>query len=498
MNIFGWLDEALPELYESGHGRLAWILTELPTAAVAHRYDEADALAREGLGLARSLGARWIEVYLRHWHLQARHSRGEGEVALADAIAALDAAHQEETRGCPQAICTVQDVAICYARTDAVGWAPERLAVAEEALSSINPNWPCFACLTAERAAALTDLGRPAEAMAALDETHAAMDGRHSEEFTTIVSRLEALLALGRYDECTRAADNFVKADTDPDHEARRIEARTRSAYALASVSEHAVAARVLPPAETIARSDMRWWSRAARLLVAAGAMPNDPALGASLRRMVGALEELGSWRDGVEVALVHGELAVDRGRRFVAAEAARTARRLASHLREPGSVGGGLAALDEQVASLVADTDLPRAPEELLAAFDAEDERDPKAEHDPEADVDLLAAAHDRWPGHPAVGARFAAALLAAGNRTDAVDVLDGIVTRAPGEHEAARFLVELRLDENDEAEVTALAARLRASAPTLATWLLARHEYQRANWTECIARCRELLALE
>lgn len=126
MDIWQWVSEAVTDLQESGQPSLATILNRLSEAALAHRYEEADALAYEALGLARSLGGSWLQVFIWQWHLQARVATlGEGASALAEAVSALEAAHRDETRDCPQAVCTVQDLAICYSRTDGMGWAPE-------------------------------------------------------------------------------------------------------------------------------------------------------------------------------------------------------------------------------------------------------------------------------------------------------------------------------------------------------------------------------------
>lgn len=259
MDIWQWVSETVTDLQESGQERLATIVNRLPQAALAHRYEEADALAYEGLGLARSLGAPWLQVFIRHWHLQARvANRGEGASALAEAVSALEAAHRDETRDCPQAVCTVQDLAICYSRTDGVGWAPERLAVAEEALASINPSWPCFACITSEKATALNDLGRPEEALSALDAARAAMSYDQSE-FVTIIARLETMIALRRWDDAVRAAERF-RPQQDEGSEQRQLQVLVRRAFALASSGRTTDAASCLPGADQIAPADMRWW----------------------------------------------------------------------------------------------------------------------------------------------------------------------------------------------------------------------------------------------
>lgn len=489
MDVWDWVYQAQSDLRESGHTRLADVVEALPEAALNHRYHEAEALAYEGLGLARDLGVPWIEVFLRHWHLQARvANRGEGATALSHAVAALEAAHRDETRDCPQSVCTVQDLAICYSKTDGPGWAPERLAVAEEALARISPAWSCFSCITAEKATALVDLGRADEALATLDET--GDTARQLSEFVTIIARLEVLLALGRWDACVRAAKRFRASDEGI--EERQLQVHIRHAYALCRTGGHAEAASLLPSADAVAPADMKWWARTVELAVAGRSVPNDWRLGTALREMVATLEELGSWRDAFEVALVHAGIALDRGRTRTAIEAIDIAARLAQELRDPATVEHELAALRMRLPDVPGLVSLPASPQELLSQLDGHE--DP----DPEADGDLLVAAHHEWPHDRAVATRLALALAASGDDRAAIAVLDPLVVDGRHEDEATHALLELRLAENDELAITALADRLRPQSPALAGWVVARHAFACGDWRRAIAHCQDIISAE
>ncbi len=172
MDIFAWLyDTRMPALREEAP-RLARILYRLPTAAVDNRHAEVDALAAEGLGLARARKDIWLEIYLRHWRLQSRvFKRLEVKDSLRDAVDLVERAHRPDAIGCPQSTCATQDLCAAYGRADGPAYVAERMAASESTLARIDPSWPCWRCISAEYAGALVDAGRHAEALAWLEDS---------------------------------------------------------------------------------------------------------------------------------------------------------------------------------------------------------------------------------------------------------------------------------------------------------------------------------------
>ncbi len=71
MNIWSWVEDTQDELRETGNGRLADLIDRLPSAVLEDANDEVEALVPEALALARSLELPWVEIFVRHWHLQA-------------------------------------------------------------------------------------------------------------------------------------------------------------------------------------------------------------------------------------------------------------------------------------------------------------------------------------------------------------------------------------------------------------------------------------------
>ena len=220
VNIWGWVGDTMRELEENGQGRLALLIDRLPSAVLDGDIAEVEAIVPEALALARALELPWVEIYLRHWHMQS--IRG-GFETLPQAVELLEFSHRPEHVACPQSVCTVQDVAIAYGDADGPGFAAERLAVTDETLERIDATWPCFACIVGEKVDALNDAGRHEEALSVAHAGREAMaaSGLDNRE-RDFESR--ALLALGRAEEALEAARER------PGEEARtRSPARTGS-----------------------------------------------------------------------------------------------------------------------------------------------------------------------------------------------------------------------------------------------------------------------------
>ena len=130
MDVWAWVNDRIDELNDNGNERLAAIMEEVPTAATDNRHDAVEALVPEGIALANSINDAWIGVYLRHWLLQSRIlHRHDVSTGMQIAIDALDLAHDDKTRDCPQSVCTVQDVCSAWGIVD--GDAEERVHAAQ-------------------------------------------------------------------------------------------------------------------------------------------------------------------------------------------------------------------------------------------------------------------------------------------------------------------------------------------------------------------------------
>ncbi len=365
MNIWQWVHDTEKELREHGHGRLAELLDELPSAVCADRHEQVDALVPEALALARGLELPWVELFVRHWSLQSRVLHRMDASALGDALSLLDFAHAETTRDCPQAVCSVQDLSACYEHVDDVGYAADRVAVAEEALARIDPSWPCFECISEELGSALGALGKHEESLSFLVSQERAAKSLVSRAFSgRFGTRASALMELGRHEEALTLVRERSRGQT----ERNRIElAAILESLALAGLGRLDEAARALArvPDPLLIPAHYQRWAEAAEALVIAGELANDVPFGQVLQAMLARLDRQGIGRALVRLSERAGRLAVARGSAPLAASALATMERAALRLVRPSDAEPSLAALREAAAGLSSSApELPDTPE--------------------------------------------------------------------------------------------------------------------------------------
>jgi tetratricopeptide (TPR) repeat protein len=452
-DLWGWVVTAARDLRKQGHGRLADVMMSLPTEVCQDRHARADALAAEGLALCQALDQPWIEVYLRHWQLQSRVlHRMEGEAALGECVDLVDRSHQPDTKRCPQSVCTVQDLASCYANVDGPGYARERLAVADEALARIDPSWPCFSCISSEKAAAIRDQGDAAGSLAFLDAQVAAMvlAGQPKAIHDMPRERVEALIALGRWDDALAYLDDGDENGRTSAHAVmdRRI-ARARLLARLGRLDE---ALRALPTAAEVAPTPLFFasYAEAVDLLARGGRIPNDGALGRTLAGFVDRLVKQGVLRDALHLAERHGLLAVERDALHTAQRALATMELIAAKLSRPLDAPFHVATM--RAGFLRAEAELPeaRTPEEVLAHLAAE-------RPDPERALLVLDLACREHPGDPALARARAQALRAQGLPDEAAEVMAALCEAHPDDVDLAISAKRLGMDLPGEGVIDA-----------------------------------------
>lgn len=483
MDIWQWVHDLTPELRKVGQSRLADLIRRLPAETVDDHHDRVDALAPEALALARAAQLPWVEVFVRHWHLQSRVlHRSQGDLALGEAVALVDFAHSEPARGCPQAVCTVQDLAACYAQVDGPGYAPERASVSKETLARIDPTWPCFTCISTEHAAALRESG---DAQAALDFLDAqqkslAAAGLASERYSLIPERIWILIDLGRHDEALAAVQDALA-------NGRRDESQRRSrqidlARILARLGRHEDARRELPPLSEILPTPSHYeaYTDAVAHLVDAGAMPNDPALGRLLQRFIARLLTQGAYRLPFSIAATAARLACRRGAPAVARLHLAAMERLLARLHRPCGAPERVEAVRALVTEAVR-RDLPEEPqdpEDMFLALDTAFAADP----DPE------------------LGRRYAQSLVELGFGLEAADALEAIVAANPDDEPAIFNLAAAYDQAGLEGRYRALQDRLLQSTDArrqaAGHWLAARALAREREWTRSNAHLDHVLA--
>ncbi|MEU8513339.1 hypothetical protein AB0C76_17360 [Kitasatospora sp. NPDC048722] len=498
-DIWAWVHETHRQLADAGHQRLAEAIYALPGHANEGRNDELDAVFPEALAAARALGLPWVEVYLRHWRMQnLLNKRHHGERALPEVVDLLEFAHREETAGCPQSVCVVQDFAICHARVDGPGYACERLAVLGETLERIEPARSCFDCLSREYSDALEDDGRGEEALAHLDAAGARMlaaGQRLSLEYHH--SRAGTLLRLGRCEEVLGLLDTAERAERTAGRvlgENDRLWGALLRAHALATLGRADEALALLPARDDAERhADLReHWTRTVELLAAAGAWENDAELGAVLAGWVGHLDGAGAHRPCVDLLLAAGRLAVARGARTVARTLAATGERKLTSLRRTDGVAAQVAGL-RAAAEALPEPVLPVPPGELTAHL-------AEAGVPHETGADLLSVALDRYRGEQAgataLAAELAAVLGRLGHARAAADLLWERLDADPADAVLPGLLGAVLIDAGDGEGVRRLADRLAATSPADGHWVRARWAAAEARWAEVVEHCAAILA--
>lgn len=477
MNIWNWVRDLQRELADSGQERLADLIERLPGAVLADENDEVEAIVHEALALARSLELPWAEIFIRHWHMQ---SLGGGFEVLPKAVDLLEFSHREEYVACPQSVCTVQDVARAYAGADGPGYAEERLAVTEETLARIDPSWPCFACISGQKIDALSDMGRYEEAIEVARDARAR---NTAAEGASEINDYEALLALGRAEEVLAA---LPKPGTERDDSFGRSDRLTR-AEALVALDRLDEAREALLPAE-IAFRDPKWhldWAR-----VAARVHDNDWTLGGLLERMLAAQVERGRAWDGVRLAELHAQLALERGAPTTAARALETMRSLAARLRDPDRVAERIAGTESALADAPEPRfELPDSAEALVAEI--RDEEQPDAERA----VERLLAARRRWPEELELVELLYSALQALGRPEEALDAVRAFAHERPDDDEALMSYGFALLDSGKADEVEAVAARIGG---TDGDWLRAQAAYQEGDAQAAREHAERILAVD
>lgn len=501
MDIWSWVAARHKELTADGQGRLAALLYDLPSHVVNLRHSQVDALVPEAVALSRARKDPWLELFFRHWELQSRVlTRMHGEGAISLAVDLVDFSHRPETEGCPQSVCTIQDLAACYGIIDGPGWAPERIEVTAETLQRIDPSWGCFDCISGEHADAVRDDGRAEHALAFIDRQIAAKLARASDRRVDRfcgLTRVSLLSDLGRHDEALALVDQQLQGREDSLN--RTLLRKAHRARVLARLGRFEDARACLPEWSefTNAVDGYEVWSECAMLLVRAGALAADGALGQAFGVMVSRLDKNGAVRSTLHVAERHVELSLRRGALWSARRALATMERCVPRLRKELGALDLVARARESIRQFAGDlqVELPESADVLLDQFS-----DGTRKRDAESAMPLLEAARERWPAHLGLLHSHASALHAIGAREDAIELLS---TRLDQDDEPIESIVNalgnLLIDE-DRARFDAFAARVREkstreSIRVLPGFLLGVKDLEDGQWSGAIKHLRPVV---
>jgi len=483
MDIWAWTRDVQRELDEAGQSRLADLIDELPSVVVDEDLAQAEAIVPEALALAREAGLPWVEVFVRHWDLQRRDG---GHRDLPDAVSLFEFSHREENLGCPQSVCSVQDLTLAYDAADDVGYAPQRQEVSAETLRRIDPSWACWSCISGEHASALVDGGRPQEALDFLAAQRAAAKSMGAKLSTEPVdAAVEAHLQIGNPQAGLAEIDGADKADPEPSRKFALQRALAR-ARCHAAAGDLEAARDALPAYDAIADlpGNHRDWVRVVEQL-AGGPWPNDWRVGAAIAPLLAAQVQQGRSRSAIDVAAAQARLALARGARATAGRALRIARAEQPRLVAAHGADELLADLERQLADAPGpDFEVPDTPEELLDALEQHGGEDGP---DPELDAEILAAAGERWPDSEAIAEQLAVSLEVMGAPDEAEAALREWIERHPDNVEMRHRLAFTLLDAGRADDADEVAATLNEVD---AAWIRANIAHDAERWEEALAQ--------
>ena len=496
MDVWDWVRKRVEELYAAGHYRLAEIIESVASLAVNGEHDRVDALVPEGLALARGLRDQWVEVFLRHWHLQSLVlHRSDVKTALPEAVSLLDFSSREQTRDCPQSICVIQDLANCYAQCDGPGYVEERLALASETMEKITPAWGCYVCISAEYADALIDAGRCQQALEYIGDIEKVQvrTGGELDAADFVVQKVRACAALGRYDDALAALGRVQghRKGSTFDHTLA-----IHKALVLALAGEHVQAQQVLPAFFTIVTelADFQAWLEVNYRLACHGVIENDWQLGARFETCLARLEHAGIMRDCITVAEQAVDLALRRDSQLTAEYLVRKVEALIPTLHRVLDAEQKLSTMQQRCAD--ARSASPAGPQDI--DMQALLQRPPE---DPELALELLEAgdrlAAGAFRDDPAWVLLKHENLVKMDRVEAAVQSLRAFVDRQPDSPELLLALGDLLHTRGSSDELLAFLDRMEAQplgGESLANllWIRAHYHYKRGE-SDAARHCLE-----
>lgn len=420
VDIWKWVDEEQQQLLteEPAFSRQ---LRELPGLVTAGENSRVDAVVPGMLATARRLQHPWLEVFVRHWWMQSMvlHRRNARE-GMREAVDLFERAHRDDTKDCPQSVCTTQDLCSAYGILDGPGFATERTTTADETLARIDRDWPCWSCVMEEKLSAMNHAGLHD---AVLELGHAERRqqlSRQPREYANefVDTRWVALTALGRHEEALEALNVPVKEWKGRTHANNH---RVYRALTLAHLGRFEESLDALPSRAELG-SDAEVlveYHEAELLLIAADHLEWD--------------------RDRIAAQIGDVRTLASRDSRF---DTARLAIRVAGFMIDRGSRTLARAVLDlaqESVAALLASPELQHQHAELMArteAFTPDFPWSTPEEFAAQPDavrMDQSGEALRRWPELLAVRLGLAHALSGYGLHAEALALLEAGHTEDP-----------------------------------------------------------------
>lgn len=492
MDVFQWVSDLADQIAEQGNPALASKIYGLSYRMHVGDVEWMESAYPEVMAAAKAMKLPWLEVYARHCYMAVHFWRDEGEKALPEVISLFEFANREETRQCPQSVCTTQDLVRVYGRMDGPGYVPERKQVIDETLARIDPTWHCFNCLNFERYEALLDEGRVDEAIACLQDLR---EKRERAGEDVIDSWYEYMaMALSLSGQHAEALNTLAQADdVDADDPAGKVERALYKAWILARGGQLEAARDELPNFDDFirARGTNLRWPQTVQILVEAGLYANDADLGAQFAHMLDRLEQGGCYDDGTSIAAIAFELALQRKALWSAGRILAAYERMRAHLRNPARLADVSARLHAQLAA----NPTPPAPVAAEALKDHLEALDAEAVN-PELFIPWLQAACTERPADVELNRILAHMLYQQDAELEADTVLMACLKLNPADESLLDFLYQIRSRRADAAAVEELLVFAEPHAPEFVLFTRARYAFRNEDYASCIRYCEALIA--
>lgn len=494
VDIWAWVGETQQQLSEAGDMGLAMALGDLPAQAYEGRYPQLDVMAPAIAQQAESLQLPWLEFYARYWHLVGRiGDRAQGAVAIGDAEELLSFAQREDVRECPATPAAVEALAVAWGNADGPGYATERLETLGAVIEDLEPANPAYTGLVTQYVAALIDADRAGEAVTYAESAVERLRGAGREASWELgAESARALLAVGRAEDALNAlqAASGFQAD-DPVAKAHRD--GVRRALILATLGRTAEAVDALPDLDVVGDHPRVFveWSRAVSLLASSSQITNTWQLGRVLRQWIDYFATMGGYRARVELALIAGDLAVQRQGVWQAKLLADLAESATAELRATEGVAERIAELRAK-AEATTEPAAPGPEAERVAYFDAADGYNADPEKwigwlAPLSGTDLEATRRHTttlgFLGYPTLGADIYWKMLVDSGEIATADADD------------ITFLTTLLVEARQDERLEQMAAMLPDASRHLA---LARLHSARERWQETLQEAEQALAAD
>ncbi len=170
-SVWTWLYNFFDDLYDGGHHDIAEKLDSFSSLAYQKDQQAVEAIYPELVAFAKGQENKWLQVYIRHWRLQAYvNTNHDPRQLVPEVLDLLSLTAEDDVKNCPQSTCVIDDITDIYAAIDAKGFAQERHDMLVETLDGLSKQVECYQCMTMSLVDALVDLDRPEEAIAVYEQ----------------------------------------------------------------------------------------------------------------------------------------------------------------------------------------------------------------------------------------------------------------------------------------------------------------------------------------